>query len=158
MNAEDFQREAMKLERLLFRISWSILGNSEDCADAVQEALMQAWNRRDTLRNMRSFKPWLARIVANTCKNMVRRQSREKLVPWDDAAVGDRPAPEPLPMREMMDGLSPDHRAVLTLHYLEGYSIGETAKMLDIPVGTAKTRLMHARKRLQILLLDEQEG
>ena len=58
----------------------------------------------------------------------------------------------------MMDALSPDHRAVLTLHYLEGYSIGETARMLDIPVGTAKTRLMHARKKLQILLLDEQEG
>ena len=155
MNAEDFQREAMKLERLLFRISWSILGNSEDCADAIQEALMHAWNRRDTLRSMGSFKPWLTKVVANTCNNMLRKRSREKLVPLEDADVADKPAPEPLPMQEIIGTLSPDHRAAVTLHYLEGYSVRETARLLDIPVGTAKTRLMHARQRLQTLLQDE---
>lgn len=155
MDAEDFQREAMKLERLLFRISWSILGNSEDCADAIQEALMQAWDRRDTLRSMGSFKPWLTRIAANTCHNMLRKRSRQKLVPLEDADMASTPAPEETPMREMLDSLSPDHRAAVTLHYLEGYSVMETARLLGIPVGTAKTRLMHARQRLQLLLQEE---
>jgi RNA polymerase sigma-70 factor (ECF subfamily) len=155
MTAEDFQREAMKLERLLFRISWSILGNSEDCADAIQDALMHAWNERDTLRSMRSFKPWLTSIVTNTCNSMLRKQIREKHVPLEDADMDGRPAPEPLPMREIIETLTPEHRAAVTLHYLEGYSVKDTARLLNIPVGTAKTRLMHARHRLQILLQDD---
>jgi RNA polymerase sigma-70 factor (ECF subfamily) len=158
MTAEDFQQEAMKLERLLFRICWSQLNNSEDCADAVQEALMCAWNERDRLRSMSSFKPWLTRIVANTCSNMLRKRSREKLVPLEDTDMADRPAPEPLSIKEAIDTLSPDHRAAVTLHYLEGYSVRDTARLLHIPVGTAKTRLMYARQRLQTLLRDEWEG
>lgn len=158
MNAEDFQREAMKLERLLFRISWSLLGNSEDCADAVQEALMCAWNERNSLRNMSSFKPWLTRIVANTCSSMLRRRSREKLVPLEDTDMAEQIAPEPLSLREAIGALSPDHRAAVTLHYLEGYSVRDIAALLGIPVGTAKTRLLYARKRLHTLLRDEQEG
>lgn len=155
MNAEEFQKEAMRLERLLFRISWSILGNSEDCADAIQEALMRAWNKRDTLRSRSSFRPWLAGIVSHTCSDMLRKRSREKLVPLEDADLADKPAPEPLPMQEAIDTLSPDHRAAVMLHYLEGYSVRETARLLGIPVGTAKTRLMHARQRLQTFLKDE---
>jgi RNA polymerase sigma-70 factor, ECF subfamily len=158
MNAEDFQREAMKLERLLFRISWSLLGNSEDCADAVQEALMCAWNERDMLRSMNSFKPWLTRIVANTCSNMLRKRSREKLVSLEDTDMADQPAPEPPSMQEAIGALSPDHRATVMLHYLEGYSVRDTARLLGIPVGTAKTRLMYARQRLQTILRDEWEG
>lgn len=158
MNAEDFQREAMKIERLLFRISWSMLGNSEDCADAVQEALMCAWNERDKLRSMSSFKPWLTKIVANTCSSMLRRRSKEKLVPLEETDMADRPAPEPQSLRELISALSPDHRAAVTLHYLEGYSVRDTAKLLGIPVGTAKTRLLYARQRLQKLLRDEREG
>ncbi len=158
MNAEDFQREAMKLERLLFRISWSILGSSEDCADAIQEALLRAWNKRDTLRSMRSFRPWLAGIVTHVCNDMLRKRIREKLVPLEDTDVAYEPAPEPLPMQEAIDTLTPNHRAAVTLHYLEGYSVKETARLLDIPVGTVKTRLLYARQRLQTLLRDGLEG
>jgi len=158
MNAEDFQREAMKLERLLFRISWSILGNNEDCADAIQEALMRAWNKRDTLRSLRAFRPWLTGIVTHICNDMLRKRLREKLVPLEDTDVAQKPAPEPLPMQEAIDTLTPDHRAAVTLHYLEGYSVRDTARLLNIPVGTAKTRLMYARQRLQTLLGDGLEG
>ena len=63
MDAVTFQTEALKLEKLLYHISWSMLNNNEDCADAVQEALAKAWQRRDTLKSMRAFRPWLTRIL-----------------------------------------------------------------------------------------------
>lgn len=52
MNTQTFLEEAAKLERLLYCVAWSMLSNSDDCADAVQETLMRAWQSRDTLRNL----------------------------------------------------------------------------------------------------------
>jgi RNA polymerase sigma-70 factor, ECF subfamily len=158
MTAEDFQREAMKIERLLFRVSYTILGNSEDCADAVQEALMCAWNEREKLRSMKSFKPWLVRILTNTCYGMLRKRAKEKLLPLEDFEIAGKPDPEPPPIQEAIESLSPDHRTAVMLHYLEGYSVRETANLLNIPVGTVKTRLMYARQKLQTLLQSELEG
>ena len=57
MDATTFQAEAEKYERLMFQISWSMLRNSEDCADAVQDALIKAWQKRDTLHDEERFKP-----------------------------------------------------------------------------------------------------
>ena len=76
MDATTFQAEAEKYERLMFQISWSMLRNSEDCADAVQDALIKAWQKRDTLHDEERFKPWLMRILHNTCKDMLRRRKK----------------------------------------------------------------------------------
>ena len=84
MDANTFQAEAEKYERLMFQISWSMLRNSEDCADAVQETLMRAWQSRDTLRNLRSFRPWITRIMVNTCNTMLRKRLNQRWVPLEE--------------------------------------------------------------------------
>ena len=117
MDARTFQTEALKIEKLLYHISYAMLRNESDCEDAVQEALLRAWQKRGTLRDMAAFRSWLCRIVANTCTE-----------------------------------LTPQMRVCMTLHYLDGWRVPEIAQMLDIPEGTVKTRLMHARKRMETLL------
>ena len=158
MDAVTFQTEAMQYERLLYRISWSMLGSAEDCADAVQEALTRAWQKRDSLRSMDAFRPWLTRILTNTCKDMLRKRKKVRFVPLEeDESVAYEPNMEPMPLEEAVKRLSPEHRAVTLLFYLEGYSIKEIAEMLALPSGTVKSRLMYARRRLQALLREEWE-
>lgn len=158
MDAVTFQTEAMRYERLLYRVSWSMLGSNEDCADAVQEALTRAWQKRDTLRSMDAFRPWLMRILTNTCKDMLRRRKHQRFVPLDgDEPVAYEPDMDPEPLREAMRQLSPEQRVATTLFYLEGYTIQDIAQTLALPSGTVKSRLMYARRRLKALLREEWE-
>lgn len=150
MNAQTFTEEAAKLERLLYSISWSMLSDNNDCADAVQEALTKAWQSRDSLKNKKAFRPWLTRILVNTCNDMLRKRRNQKWVPLEeDMAVLEMPEASDFDMDETLGRLSPEHRAVVVLHYLEGYKIREIADMLGVPAGTVKSRLMLARVHLQ---------
>ena len=92
MDAITFQTEALKLEKLLYHISWSMLGNNEDCADAVQEALLKAWQKRDTLQSKRAFRPWLTRILYNVCIDILR--NRKHLIP-EELNENDFPVQSP---------------------------------------------------------------
>ena len=158
MDAATFQTEVMKNERLLYRISWNMLGTNEDCADAVQETLLKAWANRETLRDVQAFRPWLTRILANTCKSMLRKRKMIRFVPMEEAPEAFEPdLTSPPPFREAMSTLSPDQRTVAMLFYLEGYPIREISDMLDLPSGTVKSRLMYARKHLQTVLAEEWE-
>ncbi|MDD3921163.1 MAG: RNA polymerase sigma factor, partial [Eubacteriales bacterium] len=122
MNALTFQEEASKLERLLYRISWSMLSNNEDCADAVQETLYKAWQGRGSLKNIKAFRSWITRILVNTCNDMLRQRKRQRWVPLEeDMAVLQPPEENDFPMDEALGRLSPEHRTVVVLYYLEGY-------------------------------------
>lgn len=146
MDALTFQTEAIKLEKLLYHISWSMLSDNEDCADAVQEALAKAWQKRDTLQSMRAFRPWLTRIVYNVCVDMLRNRRRLMNEPLDEnIAAADPPDAIDDDTLEALRRLSPEQRTVVVMHYLEGYKLREIARMLDTPLNTVKSRLMYAR-------------
>ena len=155
MDALTFQHEAMQLEKLMYHVSWSLLRNSDDCADAVQEALTRAWQRRHTLRSMDRFKPWLMRILVNQCKDMLRRQKRLSFFPLEEAAADVAAADSPMELTEALSQLKPEWRMVIVLHYLEGCSVEEIAMMTGAPSGTVKSRLKSARHRLGVLLQEE---
>ena len=158
MDAVTFQAKALQLERLMFHVSWSMLGREPDCADAVQEALTRAWQRRSSLRNPEKFKPWLMRILVNTCNDILRRQSRQTLLADEDLLSQEDTPSDPLSVREAIECLKPEWRTVILLHYLEGCSVSEIAQMLQIPQGTVKSRLLYARKRLCALMKEDWEG
>lgn len=158
MDAVTFQAKALQLERLMFHVSWSMLGREPDCADAVQEALTRAWQRRSSLRNPEKFKPWLMRILVNTCNDILRRQSRRTLLADEELLSQEDTPSDPLSVREAIECLKPEWRTVILLHYLEGCSVSEIAQMLQIPQGTVKSRLLYARKRLCALMKEDWEG
>ena len=156
MDIQTFEEEVLKIERLLYHVSWSMLSSQEDCADAVQEALTRAWQKRDTLRNLKAFRGWLVQILTNVCKDMLRKRQKQHYVPLDDAALADTVGePGNFAMTEALQLLSPEHRLAVVLHYLEGYKIRDIAQMLNTPAGTIKTRLMKARIDLRKAIGDQ---
>ena len=155
MDAVTFQKEAMRLQTLLYHVSYSILRNDQDCADAVQDALMLAWQHREDLRDGAAIKPWLTRILVNACNTTIRKRARARLVLLDEVIVPANDA-DTLPLRDALDRLPQELRVATVLHYLEGFSIKEIADMLDTPESTVKTRLMRARRRLHGMLSEEE--
>ncbi len=157
MDAITFQHEAMQLEKLMYHVSWSILRNSNDCADAVQEALVRAWQKKHTLRSVEHFKPWLMRILVNQCNDMLRRQKRRSFFSLEAAAESVAAPEEALDLTDAIGLLKTEWRVVIVLHYMEGCTVQEISAMTGVPSGTVKARLSAARRRLGQLLQDEWE-
>lgn len=109
MDAQTFQQEAMKLERLLYHICYGMLHNQSDCEDAIQEALLRAWKNRHQLRDMEHFRSWLCRITANACQDVLRKRQHEGV--YDDAMADNQPASidlEQMVLRDALSTLSPN--------------------------------------------------
>ena len=156
VDAVMFQAEIRRIEKLLYRIAWSYLGNNADVEDAVQDALIKAWEKRSSLRDMKQFKPWMTRILMNQCKDQLRKRKKWSFYPLEDAAAQEVEPPEPdSPVLEAVGKLKPELRTLVTLHYVDGYSIQEMAEALGIPENTVKTRMRSARRQLGRTILLE---
>ena len=154
-----FQAEIRRIEKLLYRIAWSYLANNADVEDAVQDALIKAWEKRASLRDMKQFKPWMTRILMNQCKDLLRKRKKWSFYPLEDAAAQEVEPPEPdAPVLEAMRKLKPELSLIIMLHYVDGYSIQDVASSLGIPESTVKTRMRSARKQLSKTLLVEWEA
>lgn len=157
MDALTFQAEVRRIEKLMYRVSMSYLGNAEDAADAVQDTLAKAWEKRATLSRPEQFKPWVMRILANRCKDVLRRRRRKSFYPLEEDTVAvNMPEPQP-PVLAAMEKLKPECRIVMILYYVDGWTVQQIADSLGIPLGTVKTRMRSARKRLKQTLLVEWE-
>lgn len=152
MTRTEFAERVRCMERRLYRISRTMLRSEADCEDAVQETLLKAWARLETLRQDCFFETWMVRILINECKNQYRKR------PVQDAQL-----PENLSMEtcetsclfEALMALADKHRIVLELHYIEGYKTREIAKIMGLPEGTIKWRLVCGRRELKRQLGEE---
>ncbi|WP_172298125.1 RNA polymerase sigma factor [Pseudoruegeria sp. HB172150] len=136
-----------------------LLGNADQAADAVQQAWMDILRGLSGLRDPRAFPAWSLRIVTRKTARTIdgaRRQRElagavevqtETVVPEDGPAAVEAAA-----VRRAVSALPPAQAATVALFYLEDMSIAEVAMALDIPPGTVKTRLMHARAALRAAL------
>ena len=159
MDALTFQTEVRQIEKLMYRVGMSYLGNNDDTADAVQDALAKAWEKRNYLKKLEQFKPWMTRILMNQCKDQLRKRKKWSFYPLEDAAAKEVEPPEPdAPVLEVIRKLKPELSLIITLHYVDGYSIQDVASSLGIPESTVKTRMRSARKQLSKTLLVEWEA
>ena len=76
MDKSTFQNNVLEAETTMYRISMSMLQSEADCADAVSEAILKAWQKQNTLRDEQAFDTWLNRIVIRECVHIQRRQKR----------------------------------------------------------------------------------
>ncbi|MBR5428867.1 MAG: RNA polymerase sigma factor [Clostridia bacterium] len=150
MDKTTFQNRVLAAEQLLYRVSKTLLKRDEDCADAVQEAILKAWSALPTLREERYFTTWLTRILINECYAILRRNERIT----DIEAIPETAAPERSfsSLYEALTALPEKTRVAVELHYIEGYSVAEVAEILKIPEGTVKSRLSGGRKLLKRFL------
>jgi len=137
-------------------------GIEADAEDVVQEAWLKATASLERFRWEASFGSWLTSIGLNVARETLRRRGRRNEESWSDEA--DRPAAEPLERVESVDlerairALPDGYRTVLLLHDVEGYRHEEIAEQLGISVGTSKSQLFHARRRMRTALRETDHG
>ncbi|MCL1902797.1 MAG: sigma-70 family RNA polymerase sigma factor [Oscillospiraceae bacterium] len=154
MNQNEFTRRVLEAEPTLYRISKAILKNEFDCADAIQEAILKAFQKLNSLKEEKFFKTWLCRILIRECYRILK--ARSATVPFEEYLKSE-PTFESsdIGLYNAIMLLNEKHRIVVTLHYVEGFKTTEVASMLKIPEGTVKSRLSRAKAELKILLKEE---
>ena len=136
-----------------------LLGHPEEARDAVQEAWIDILRGLPGLREPAAFPAWATMIVTRRCARLVRGKQADRSLARDFAVETVEHVPETGPdaadartLRAAIAALPPAHRATVALFYLEDMTVPEVALATDVPVGTVKTRLMHARDKLRHLL------
>jgi len=141
----------------LWRVALRTLGDPEDAADAVQDALLSAYRAGGSFRGDAAVTTWLHRITVNACLDLVRRRKSRPSAPLDDEQGGgeDVAAPDVLGDRETaaeilaaLRQLGPEQAAAVVLVDVEGFPVAQVAEMLEVPVGTVKSRCARGRARL----------
>ncbi len=149
MEALKFQEEFLSADRLLYRIAWSYMGNLQDVEDAVQAALAKGWEKHEKLRDPAQCRPSIVRILINICKDELHARKKRSFFPLDDSAAQIEYEDSQTSAWEIIQCLKPEQRIVMTLCYVEGYTIDDISAILRIPSGTVKSRMRSARKQLQ---------
>lgn len=159
-----------------YHFAYRLTGQADDAADLVQDGFLKAFEKLGRYDPARPFRPWLFQILYRL---FVDRTRRNRLVSWlsldgqpsdaDGSQELALPSPEANPLdrlaaksdeerlRRALLRLSPAARTTLTLYDIEGLSYEEVASVLQCPVGTVRSRLFDARRRLRNLLESEKE-
>ena len=156
MDKETFCAGIVDCQETMFRAAKAILQNDQDAEDAVQEAIVAAWKRLDTLKDERAFKTWMMRIVMNTCRSMLRKRRRYVLLDSVELPMLEEDSARDA-LWESVCALEERLRLPIVLHYYEGFQIEEIAKILHRPAGTIATRMRRARLLLQEALAGKGE-
>jgi RNA polymerase sigma factor (sigma-70 family) len=143
-----------------YGLAVALLKDTHLAEDAVQEALIEAILRIESLRDAQALPAWFRQIVRSQCNRTVRRRGDRtcECLPECEAA-GPSPAAQAAQaeLRQRVRGalaeLSSPNRRTAELFYLDGFSLSEVATTLDIPLGTVKRRLHDARRRLRNILI-----
>jgi RNA polymerase sigma factor (sigma-70 family) len=137
-----------------YRLAGLLLGSASEAEDAVQDALVTAWQSFDDLREPAKFGGWLDRIVANGCRDRLRRRNTVRFIPiaTDLDPAGRDPFQAFLDRDVLLRGLdrlSADERAVVVLRFWADLPLDAIADRLEWPLGSVKSRLHRALRRLR---------
>lgn len=150
------QQAGRELDRA-YRLAGLLLSDRAEAEDAVQDALLRAWKAAASLRDPAGFQAWFDRILVNVCRDRLRRRRRISFISLDPippSRVAD-------PFRELLNRdeavramtvLTDDQRAVVVLHYWADLPLAAVAERVGWPLGTVKSRLHQALRRLQTQL------
>ena len=156
---EAFGQIIVPYEKLIYNIAYKYMGNTEDAKDIAQDALLKIYLNIKTCRSMETFKAWSARITVNTALDALRKRGAKSTDVLDGyqlhAAETDMPEhmavrnEEIRSIKAAINSLSEEHRMLVVLRDLEGFSYEELAQAAGIALGTVKSRLSRARLALR---------
>lgn len=172
MNA--FGELVQRYQTSVFGVCYRLLGDSKEAEDLAQDAFLRAFRRLGTFDDARPFGPWMRRVAANLCLNLLeqRRPLPAELDDEVEAVAGDRvsfpgrePPDTPERIRErkelvqrVRDGLlrlPPHYRAVIELRHYQDMSYDEIGEALRISLGEVRTRLFRARRLMAKWMADD---
>ncbi|CAL9488312.1 hypothetical protein SUDANB60_03174 [Streptomyces sp. enrichment culture] len=170
-DADAFDEIVRRHRDRLWAVALRTLGDREEAADAVQDALVSAYRAAHTFRGQSAVTTWLHRITVNACLDRARKAASRKTAPVDDTErleqllepheSASAPAERNDLHRQLIEAmgtLPPDQRAALVLVDMQGYPVAEAARILDVPTGTVKSRCARGRAKLLPLLTHLRPG
>ena len=169
-DADAFEQLLLEHQKNVYNLCYRMAGNPDDAMDLSQETFLRAWRCLDQYQFASAFSTWLYRLCSNICIDFLRRRRRQQTVPltFEDADGEEQtyavPDAQPLPEEQVelkltretlaaaMAQLLPEHRAVLQLRVVNEMSYEQIADVLDIQIGTVKSRLSRARNQQKKIL------
>lgn len=170
---EAFELLVLEYQKNVYNVALRITGNPEDAADMAQEAFIKAFNSIASFKGDSRFSVWLYRIVSNVSVDFLRSRARRpetslsveneegetvELEIADDTLSPERLVETKLTcqsVRRGLDALPEDYRKILVLREIQGLSYDEIAEVLDLEIGTVKSRIFRARKKLCAFLIKD---
>lgn len=168
-DVSSFEKLIIQYNRYVYNIAYRMMGNEEDAKDMSQEALIKAYKAIGNFKMESSFSTWLYRIVINTCKDELRKR-KEQVLSLDEAIADNASLQDVISddkanpiliyeqvelkatLKEALNKLSDDSKSVVILKDLMGYSYEEIGEILQIPIGTVRSRLSRSRTSLKSIL------
>jgi RNA polymerase sigma-70 factor (ECF subfamily) len=143
-----------------------ILRDGDRAQDAVQEALVSAWRDLRSLRDPDAWDAWLYRLTVRACYRLARSERRRRVIELNVSLDQEAMVPEDMAMsvaerdrlERRLDGLPIDHRAILVLRFYLDLPLATAAAILDIPIGTAKSRLHRGLEAMRIHMSADHEA
>lgn len=143
-------------EDRVFSVCLRLMGNRTAAFDAVQETFTTLYRKAGQYRGTAAVGTWLYRITVNTCYDLLRKERRRPMEAFPDYLDPSDPTAEDgytsVDLRPEIEralaSLSPEFRTVVVMADVEGYSLPDVAEMLNLPIGTVKSRLFRARRQL----------
>jgi RNA polymerase sigma-70 factor (ECF subfamily) len=151
---EAFERLADEHILASYRLANAILGDTSESRDAVHDAVLNAWQKWDTLRDRTKFEAWFDRIVVNNCRERLRRAKRRRAEDIaDQTSISTPDAAAAVHRRIEVElafaRLKADDALILALRHFMDLEMDDIALLLDVLPSTARTRLASARRRLR---------
>ena len=169
---EAFAQLVETYEKPIYNLCLRMCGNPEDAADLAQESFLKAWRGLQFYKFESAFSTWLYRLASNVCIDFLRRQKRRPTVSLtmqqeqEEATELEVEDSQPLPEEQVehrevqrqvsaaMDQLEEEFRMILTLRVIDDLSYEEIADIMDLKIGTVKSRLARVRLKLKKILLE----
>lgn len=155
MSATDLEAAYRDHADAVYRQVRLILRNPADARDVVQSSFEKAFAHRERFDATKSVRAWLLGIGSHEALHLARRNRIRAWLPFSGREFVEQASSSIV--WDAVARLPADHRAVIGLFYLHGYSLHEVAAILEIPVGTVGSRLHNARKTLRAVLTDQPE-
>lgn len=169
-DGEAFEQLLLAHQKQVYNLCYRMVQDPDDALDLSQETFLRVWRCLGQYQFASAFSTWLYRLCSNLCIDFLRRKKRRQTVPltFEDAegeeqtlSVAD-PAPSPEEQVELtltretmaaaMAQLPPEHRLILQLRVVEQLPYEQIAQILDVQIGTVKSRLSRARSNLKKIL------
>lgn len=144
LDKSEFGERVRACQTKLYRVALSVTGNPADAEDAAADAVLKAWEKRDSLKNEEYFETWLTRILINAARDVVRRRRRRS-----EAALSESlPAAEKTDtgVMEAIDRVEEKYRLPLVMSGALGMTASEIARALGVPEGVVRWRIQKGRK------------
>ena len=141
----------------IYRVARGILSNEHDIEDAIQNTIIKAYEKINTLKKNEFFRTWLVRILINECNEIIRKNKRIVSINESNHEEKYNDYYENIDLTNAINSLSEELRVTTVLFYFEDMSIKDIASVLNIPNGTVRSRLSRARKILREIIGDDEE-